>query len=158
MPPERLPGKKKVIRIDTLRELIKPTHGYRITTVDPVIVRDGKVLLQKRSFGIFKGHWVLPGGKVDKGEDTWGAAVREAKEETGLDVNIVRMIGFYDDPDRDPEKNAVSIAFLCRPVGGKLRKSREATEMKWFPVNSVPEKMGFDHARIISDARKLLGG
>jgi len=68
----------------------------------------------------------------------------------------VRMVGFYDEPGRDPEKNAVSMAFLCRPVGGKLSKSSEAMEMKWFPFDKLPEKMGFDHARIILDVIKLL--
>jgi 8-oxo-dGTP diphosphatase len=150
---------KKRISIQTLREMVKPKHGYRIATVDPVIIRDGKVLLQKRSFGRFKGFWVLPGGKVDSGEDTWSACVREAREETGLDISIVRMVGFYDDPQRDPEKNAVSMAFLCRPrdASQEPRPSREATEMKWFPMGKLPKKIGFDHARIISDAAKLSG-
>ncbi len=148
-------GSRK-ITIQTLREMIKPTHGYRIATVDPVIVRGRDVLLQKRSFGTFRGFWVLPGGRVEKGEDTWKACVREAREETGLDVSIVRMIGFYDDPGRDPEKNAVSVAFLCSPLDGSLKKSSEATDIRWFPLSSLPEKIGFDHARIISDARKLL--
>jgi 8-oxo-dGTP diphosphatase len=149
---------KRTIRIETLREMLKPRHGYRITTVDPVIVKDGRVLLQKRSFGVFMGCWVLPGGKVGEGEDTWSACIREAREETGLGVSIVRMIGFYDDPDRDPEKHATSMAFLCRPVGGRLRKSGEATEIRWFPLGKLPGKMGFDHARIIADAGRLLGG
>ena len=146
----------KRIKIQTLREMIKPTHGYRITTVDPVIIRKGMVLLQKRSFGIFKGYWVFPGGRVEKGEDTWAACIREAKEETGLDVRIVKMVGFYDDADRDPEKGAVSIAFLCSPVGGRLRKSSEASEIKWFSLNRIPERMGFDHVKIMEDAKKLI--
>jgi 8-oxo-dGTP diphosphatase len=148
--------KPRKITIQTLREMIKPRHSYRITTVDPIIVKDGKVLLQKRSFGMFKGYWVFPGGRVDKGEDTWKACVREAREETGLDVSIIKMVGFYDDPKRDPEKHAVSMAFLCRPVGGKLRPSSEATEIRWFPVDKPPEKMGFDHSRIMADARRIL--
>ena len=69
--PEGLPGRGiRKITIQMLREMIKPRHGYRITTVDPVIVKGGRVLLQKRSFGMFRGCWVLPGGRVDKGEDT----------------------------------------------------------------------------------------
>ena len=156
-PKSPVPGRpKRKITIQTLREMMKPKHGYRITTVDPVIVKSGKVLLQKRSFGMFRGFWVLPGGRVGSGEDTWNACIREAREETGLDVSIVRMVGFYDDPDRDPEKNAVSMAFLCRPVKGRLKKSGEALEIKWFPVKRLPRKLGFDHARIISDAKRLL--
>jgi len=148
--------RKKHIRVETLREMIKPKHGYRIATVDPIIVKDRKVLLTRRSFGRFKDFWVLPGGKVNIGEDTWGACVREAKEETGLDIKITRMVGFYDDPKRDPEKYAVSIAFLCQPVKGKLKSSKEATDIKWFSLNGLPEKIGFDHERIITDAKKLL--
>ena len=136
--------------------MIRPRHGYRIATVDPIIVKDGKVLLTKRSFGRFKDCWVLPGGKVNIGEDTWGACVREAKQETGLDIKITRMIGFYDDPKRDPEKDAVSVAFLCHPVKGRIRVSKEATDIRWFPLDKLPERMGFDHERIISDARKEL--
>jgi 8-oxo-dGTP diphosphatase len=156
MVPSRPPRKIRV-RIQTLREMVKPRHGYRITAVDPVIVRGGMVLLQKRSFGMFRGYWVLPGGRVDKGEDTWNACIREAREETGLKVSIVRMIGFYDDPGRDPEKHAVSMAFLCRPLGGRLRKSGEATEIKWFPMDRLPDKLGFDHGKIISDAKRFQG-
>ncbi len=144
------------INITSLRDMAKPTHGYRITTVDSVIIRGNEVLLQKRSFGMFKNSWVLPGGRVESEEDTWGACVREAKEETGLEVRIIRMVGFYDDPRRDPEKHAVSMAFLCRPVGGRLRKSSEATEIGWFPLDGLPDRMGFDHARIIADTGKLM--
>jgi 8-oxo-dGTP diphosphatase len=146
---------KKIV-IQSLKDMIEPTHKYRITTVDAVIVKENKVLLQKRSFGMFKGHWVLFGGKVDTGEDTWIAVVREAKEESGLDIRIIRMIGFYDDPKRDPEKNAVSMAFLCEPISGEIQHSEEASEIKWFPLDKLPEKMGFDHAKIISDAKKNL--
>ncbi len=149
---------KKKITIETLREMIKPKHGYSISTVDAVIIKEGKVLLQKRASGMFKGSWVLPGGIVEKGEDTWGACVREAREETGLDISIVKMVGFYNDPERDPEKHAATMAFLCRPTdpGKEPRKSEEATEMKWFPLDSLPDNMGFDHEKIISDARKLV--
>lgn len=152
-------GRKRRITIQTLREMIKPRHGYRISTVDPVIVRGREVLLQKRSFGKLKGFWVLPGGKVESGEDAWKACVREAREETGLDVSVVRMVGFYDEPGRDPEKDAVSMAFLCKPrdPDKEPRRSREALEMKWFPLDRLPKRMGFDHGKIISDARKLLG-
>lgn len=153
---EMTPEEKRKLKIQTLREMIKPKHGYRIATVDPIIIQDRKVLLQKRSFGKFEGYWVLPGGKVEKSEDTWAACVREAKEETGLDVSIVRMVGFYDDPERDPEKNAVSIAFLCRPMdpGQEPRLSEEATDIKWFSLDKLPENIGFDHERIITDAAK----
>ncbi len=144
------------IKMETLREMIKPKHKYRIVTVDSVILKDNMVLLLKRSFGMFRGHWVLPGGKVTKGEDIWKAVVRETKEETGLEVRVVRMIGFYDSPDRDPEKHAATTAFLCRPVKGRLRRNRESTELKYFPVEKLPEKMGFDHKKIVQDTLKSI--
>lgn len=148
---------KVKIKMETLREMIKPKHKYRIVTVDSVIIKDRKVLLLKRSFGTFKGHWVLPGGRVKPGEDTWKAVVRETKEETGLDVRIVRMIGFYDSPERDPEKHAATMAFLCRPVKGKLKGNSESTEIKYFPLEKLPKTMGFDHRKIIQDTLKSIG-
>lgn len=132
-------------------------RGCRITTVDPIIIKDKRVLLQKRSFGLFKGFWVLPGGKVEIGEDVQEACIREAMEETGIEVKILKMLGVYSGKDRDPEKHAVSIAFLCKPMRGEPRASKEATEMGFFDLKKLPEKIGFDHRDIIKDAKKELG-
>ena len=131
-------------------------ENTRICAVDPVIIKDDKVLLIKRSFGVFRGYWVLPGGRMEKGEDARTCCIREAKEETGLDVEVLDFIGFYDSPERDPEKHAVSLAFLCRPAGGEMKHNEEATDIKFFSRDSLPENIGWDHKDIIEDAFRML--
>jgi 8-oxo-dGTP diphosphatase len=129
---------------------------HRVCCADCVIVRDNKILLQKRSFGMWEGYWCLPGGKVDHGETIIHGAIREAKEETNLDINKIRMLGIYDGKDRDPEQHGITIGFLCEANDAEPVMSDEATEMKFFPLGSLPENIAFDHGLIIEDARKLL--
>lgn len=134
-----------------------PAGGkYRVCAADCVIVRDSKILMQKRSFGMWKGYWGLIGGKVDVGETIIHAAVREAKEESCLDVRKLNMLGIYDAKDRDPEQHGIAIGFLCEVGEGEPRMSSEATDMKWFGFDEIPEKLAFDHRLIIEDARKFL--
>ncbi|GIW46146.1 MAG: DNA mismatch repair protein MutT [Deltaproteobacteria bacterium] len=123
-------------------------------TVDPIIVTDeGKVVLIKRAFDPYKDCWALPGGMVEYGETVEEAVRREAKEETGLDVEIERLVGVYSDPGRDPRGHFVSVSFLCRPVGGEFRRSRETKEVKAFSKEELKSiKLAFDHERILKDA------
>ena len=129
---------------------------HRVVAADCVIIRDNRVLLQKRSFGMWKGYWCLIGGKVDKGETIIHAAVREIKEESGLDAREIYMLGTYDSVDRDPEQGCVAVGFLCETNDAEPVISEEATEMKFFPLGGLPENIAFDHRLIIEDARKHL--
>jgi len=92
----------------------------------------------------------LPGGFVDEGEWVADAAVREAKEETGLDVELVELFHVYSDPARDPRQHTVSTVFLARatgqPVGGD-----DAAECIVCAPDAVPQPLVFDHATIIAD-------
>lgn len=120
-------------------------------TVD-VIVRDGnRVLLVKRKNNPFKGKWALVGGFVEYGEKVEEAAKRECREETGLEVELERLVGVYSDPNRDPRGHVVSICFLARVVGGKLKAGSDALEAKFF--KKIPwNELAFDHAQILKDA------
>ena len=120
-------------------------------TVD-VIVRDGnRVLLVKRKNNPFKGKWALVGGFVEYGEKVEEAAKRECREETGLEVELERLVGVYSDPNRDPRGHVVSICFLARVVGGKLKAGSDAREAKFF--KKIPwNELAFDHAQILKDA------
>jgi 8-oxo-dGTP diphosphatase len=120
-------------------------------TVD-VIVRKGKgVLLVRRKNEPFKGRWALVGGFVEYGERVEEAARRECREETGLEVELERLVGVYSDPGRDPRGHVVSICFLARPVGGRLRGGSDAIEAKF--LEEIPwDQLAFDHARILKDA------
>lgn len=124
-------------------------------TVDPVILtKDKKVVLVRRKFGPFAGSYALPGGFVEYGETAEAACVREAREETGLKVKIVRLLGVYSDPRRDPRGHTASVVFLCRHAGGKLRESTNETEgAKVFAKAEIGKlKLAFDHRKILKDA------
>jgi 8-oxo-dGTP diphosphatase len=92
----------------------------------------------------------LPGGFVDEGELVADAAVREAKEETGLDIELVELFHVYSDPARDPRSHTISIVFIARasgtPVGGD-----DAAGCVVCPPDAVPAPLVFDHATIIGD-------
>ncbi len=125
----------------------------RPTTTDALIVENGKIVLIKRGTVPFKGVWALPGGFVDSQETAEEACVREAEEETGLDVKIERLVGVFSSPGRDPERGTIAIAYLCNVAGGKLLGGDDAEEAKWFSLVSLP-KLAFDHGEIIG---KMLG-
>ncbi len=122
-------------------------------TADSAVIENGKILLIKRKHGPFKGRWALPGGHVDYDERVEDAAVREAKEETGLDVVPERILGVYSDPGRDPRGHYITIAYLCSAKKGQPEPGDDAAETWWWPLDDLPE-MAFDHAKIIEDAKK----
>jgi 8-oxo-dGTP diphosphatase len=108
------------------------------------------LILVKRSFDPYKDHWAFPGGIVEYGETVESAAIREAKEETGLDVRIEKLLGVYSDPERDPRGHYVSVCFLCEPVSGTLKTSEETKEVKAFTGEElISLKLAFDHRKIL---------
>ncbi|MBN2042227.1 MAG: NUDIX hydrolase [Candidatus Aenigmarchaeota archaeon] len=121
-------------------------------TADPVIIRNGKVILVKRRFPPYKGKWALPGGRVEE-ESVEKTCTREAGEETGLIVKPEKIIGIYSKPGRDPRGHTVTVAFRCRVTGGKLRNSRESFEIGDFTKHEVKKlSIAFDHMQILKDA------
>ncbi|RME84810.1 MAG: NUDIX domain-containing protein [Caldilineae bacterium] len=121
--------------------------GCSITIVDD----EGRVLLQKRRDGDW---WGLPGGGVDPGETFTAAAIRETREETGLEVEIVRLLGAFTEPDICvcyPDGSRVQIAslnFLARIVGGRLIESNgETAELRWFGADNLPANLMPTHRR-----------
>ena len=108
----------------------------------------GIVLIERKNppLGI-----AIPGGFVDIGETVEQALVREMKEETSLDVEIVRLLGVYSDPNRDPRFHTVSITFVCKAYG-QPKASSDAKEVKIFKLEEIPfDKLVFDHAKILRD-------
>jgi len=124
-------------------------------TVDAVIVEGDKVVLIRRVNPPFKGMWALPGGFVEVGETVEEACVREAGEETSLDVGIVKLVGVYSDPKRDPRGHTVGVIFLCKVKGGRLKAADDAGEAGWFSLGELPE-LAFDHGRILGDVKTIL--
>lgn len=124
--------------------------GY--PTVDIVIEKDGKIVLIRRGNEPFRDELSIPGGFVDSDETVETAAVREAKEETGLDVEVTDIVGVYSDPKRDPRGANVATVFAAKVVGGELKSGSDARGAKWFDLSEVKKmKFSFDHDKMIAD-------
>lgn len=125
-----------------------------VPTVDIVIVhRENGIALVRRRFEPL--GWALPGGFVDYGESVETAAIREAKEETGLDVRLKTLLGVYSDPSRDARLHTISTVFVAElVVSGAERHIQggdDAAEAHFFPLCALPQPLAFDHAGIIAD-------
>ena len=110
--------------------------------VGAIIVDGDRVLMVKRAHPPIQGQWSIPGGVLEVGEMVREAAVREAREETGLVVEPGELLGVYDRILRDGEHRIqyhyVLIDFLCRPVGGELLAASDAAEVQWFRREELP--------------------
>ncbi len=128
-----------------------PTPVLPRLTVDAVIVDASRgVVLIRRGHPPFAGSWALPGGFVETGETCEAACVREAREETGLEVEPVELIGVYSTPGRDPRGHTVSVVYLCRALGGRLAGGDDAADARWF-AELVGIELAFDHAQVLTD-------
>jgi 8-oxo-dGTP diphosphatase len=94
--------------------------------------------------------WALPGGFVDYGETLEAAACREAKEETGLSVELVRQLHTYSDPARDPRHHTITTVFIARSTGTPVAAD-DAKEIDVFTKENLPQPLMFDHAKILAD-------
>ena len=122
-------------------------HKNPTPTVDVIIEIDGRIVLIKRKNPPF--GWALPGGFVDYGESFEVAALREAKEETGLDVTGLAQFHTYSDPDRDARLHTASTVFTGKASGDPVAGD-DAGEARLFQEDNLPD-LAFDHARILAD-------
>ncbi len=120
-------------------------------TVDAVIILNGKIVLIKRKNPPYQGNFALPGGFVEIGETTEEATVREVHEETGLSIKIIKLLGVYSDPLRDPRGHTVSVCYLVSGEG-KPKADSDAEDIGLFDITDMPQ-MAFDHNMIIDYAR-----
>jgi 8-oxo-dGTP diphosphatase len=134
------------------------SYARPMLTVDVAVLTQASVpslLLVQRRFPPFAGEWALPGGFVEEGEQVIDAAPRELAEETGLQVDGLRLLGVYDTPERDPRGWTVSVVYLAAvqtevPVSG----ADDARDARWFQSTALP-KLAFDHALIVDDALRV---
>jgi len=127
-----------------------PERSPRLTA-DILIQMDGnprRIVLVRRKNP--PPGWAIPGGFVDWGETVEAAAVREAKEETGLDVRLVRQFHTYSDPARDPRGHTVSVVFIAT-ASGVPQGGDDAKEARIFTPDDLPPDIAFDHPEILDD-------
>lgn len=128
-------------RVDYLNDPNAPTINSLVPSASTVVLnREGKILLQLRS----DTHvWALPGGAMEIGETIAQTAVRETKEETGLDVELEYIVGIYTNPrhvvafSNGEVRQQFSICFACRLVGGKIKVSNESIEVGFFSPEEI---------------------
>jgi ADP-ribose pyrophosphatase YjhB (NUDIX family) len=123
--------------------------------VDLVIEVHGGIVLIRRGNPPY--GWALPGGFVDYGESLEEAAVREAGEETGLEVSLTGQLGAYSDPDRDPRQHTITVVFTAK-AQGEPRAGDDASGVGIFTRETLPRELAFDHARILRDYFEVRGG
>ena len=125
------------------RELKTP-----FVTVDIIIELEGGIVLIERKNPPH--GWALPGGFVDCGESLEEAALREAKEETSLDVELIEQFYTYSDPQRDPRHHTVSTVFIAT-ASGIPRGADDAKRAQLFTEGNLPSSLVFDHTQILRD-------
>lgn len=127
-------------------------------TADCVVITkeaEPKVLLIERGADPYKGCWAFPGGFLNMDETTEQCAIRELKEETGLEVTDVQQIGTYSKVDRDPRGRTITVAYLAVvDVPLEVKGQDDAAKAQWFPIDALPE-LAFDHDEIMRDAIAL---
>jgi 8-oxo-dGTP diphosphatase len=127
---------------------MKQAYRNPFLTVDIIIEINDKIVLIQRANPPH--GWALPGGFVDYGESLESSAIREAKEETSLEVTLQEQFHTYSDPDRDPRHHTVTTVFIGKGIGTP-KPADDAKHVGVFTGNDLPEPIVFDHRKILSD-------
>lgn len=127
-------------------------------TADVVIYEPQRGVVVIRRGGAPLGY-ALPGGFIEEGECAEAAAVREMREETGLDVELTGLLGVYSRPDRDPRLHTLTTVFTGRPRNPEaLQAGDDAAGAAFYALDSLPSPLVFDHAQILRDFAEVLAG
>jgi ADP-ribose pyrophosphatase YjhB (NUDIX family) len=152
-------GRLRTRRLEDRDRLVCASCGfvfYRnpVPAAGVIVIDDGKLLWVQRKFEPRKGMWNLPAGFVEYGEHVESCAVREAKEETGLDVEIDGLFNAYMAMD-DPRGQVVLLLYSARVRGGQLRPGDDAADARWVPLEETPGEIAFRaHVLALEDVRE----
>jgi ADP-ribose pyrophosphatase YjhB (NUDIX family) len=139
---------RKTIRCPICKKKIE-VYQNPIPTADIIIEIESKgIVLIKRKNPPY--GWAIPGGFVDYGESLEEAAIREGKEETNLDVKLIRQFHTYSDPKRDLRHHSISTVYIAK-AKGKPKAKDDALEIGIFDETNLPDEIAFDHRSILSD-------
>jgi 8-oxo-dGTP diphosphatase len=127
-------------------------HAMRPLAVDAIIVYEHKLVFIRRKNEPYKDMLALPGGFVEADETTEQAVLREVREETGLNGEILKLVGVYSNPHRDPRGPVVSVCYLLKATG-TYNASSDASEVILLTLKDIP-KLAFDHNAMIRDVKK----
>lgn len=123
-----------------------------LLTVDILIEESDAIVLIKRKKDPHKGKFALPGGFVEYGETVEAAAIREAKEETSLDVELTDILGVYSELTRDPRGHVTTVVFIAKPAKGELQSRDDALLASWYNLYTQDQlNLAFDHGKILKD-------
>lgn len=133
-----------------MEEMEVKKYKNPIPTVDIIIEFEDKgIILIKRKKPPY--GWAIPGGFVEYGESLEQTAIREAKEETSLNVELIRQFHTYSDPQRDPRCHTITTVYIARAINGTPKASDDAEEIGIFTQENLPSNLAFDHAKILKD-------
>lgn len=122
---------------------------------DAIIEKNDKIVLVRRGKDPHKDKLAIPGGHVEVGELVENAVKREAREETGLNIKLIDILGVYSDSKRDPRGHYITTVFIAKILSGKLRAKSDAKEVDFFDPRKLKKKnVAFDHFKIIKDYLK----
>ncbi len=134
---------------------MKQKYRNPLVTVDIIIELDEKIVMIERANPPY--GWALPGGFVDYGESLETSAVREAKEETTLSIDLQEQFHTYSDPGRDPRHHTITTVYIARG-NGRPRPADDAKRVDLFTQKELPAPIVFDHGKIVSDYFRYKSG
>ena len=134
-------------------------YPHPAVTTDCVIFgfdgNDIMVLLIEKGIEPYKGKWAFPGGFLNMDVTAAEGALRELKEETGLENAYIEQFNTYSEPDRDPRERVITIAHYALVRIQEVKGGDDAAKAQWFPIDEVPQ-LAFDHDKILRDAMRKL--
>ena len=139
--------KEDGLRCPQCDTVVKEYHNPFLTVDIIIEQKEGVVLILRLNEPRL---WAIPGGFCDYGESLEEAAVREAREETGLEVELIEQFHTYSDPRRDPRQHNISFVYVAR-AEGTPRAADDASDARIFKMDVLPENLAFDHDKILRD-------
>jgi ADP-ribose pyrophosphatase YjhB (NUDIX family) len=149
----RLPSSETAFALQKCAQCGRTQYHNSKPCAGALIVKDNRVLLVLRAVEPFTGCWDIPGGFLEAGEHPYAGMVREVKEETGLDVRAIELLGVYMDRYAldDDDFYTLNHYYLVEPIGGTLRAADDVNAYRWFPLDALPDDktIAFEHAKVV---------